>query len=160
MLKCFKYKEYKEGEIKFEIKSKIYFLFFFGGFPCLLILKLIHLSLSMWDGAGSLFLAAQNGHSNIVQLLLTHGVVVDQERRDGATPLWISSQMGHQDCVRLLLEAGAGVDTSRADGATPLFKACHKGHEDVVREILKFQPRLDVLQVRNSLKIHHVSFDQ
>ena len=149
--RCLKYKECRTGKTKFKTKSNL--------LSSLILLKLILLSLSMWDGAGSLFLAAQNGHPNIVQLLLTHGVVVDQERRDGATPLWISSQMGHQDCVRLLLEAGAGVDTSRADGATPLFKACHKGHEDVVREILKFQPRLDVLQVRKRLKIHEL-FDQ
>ena len=38
--------------------------------------------LSMWDGAGPLFLAAQNNHHNIVSLLLTQPRInVDQQRR-------------------------------------------------------------------------------
>ena len=49
----------------------------------------------MCDGAGALFLAAQNGHFDTVSLLLEQpGVQVDQPRSDGATPLWIAAQMG------------------------------------------------------------------
>ena len=133
--------------------------------------------LSMWDGAGPLFLAAQNGHHNIVSMLLTQpGTNVDQQRRfptskpcltcfnilrvirDGATPLWISSQMGHDTCVRLLLQHGAGVDLARQDGATPLFKACHKGHEEVVKEILKYNPRLGNLQVVTKETVHNIAY--
>lgn len=65
------------------------------------------------DGATALFIAAQNGHLRILEVLLEHGAKTDAARTDGATPLWIASQMGHDHIVRRLLRAGAKVDATR-----------------------------------------------
>ena len=65
------------------------------------------------DGSSPLFIAAQNGHTNVVQLLLTWGHDVNYKRNDDTTPLWIASQMGHLEVVRLLLNYGAFVDAQR-----------------------------------------------
>lgn len=60
-----------------------------------------------------MFIAAQNGHLRILEVLLEHGAKTDAARTDGATPLWIASQMGHDHIVRRLLKAGAKVDATR-----------------------------------------------
>lgn len=60
-----------------------------------------------------LFIAAQNGHVRILELLLAHGAKTESARTDGATPLWIAAQMGHDHVVRRLLKAGAKVDSNR-----------------------------------------------
>lgn len=65
------------------------------------------------DGATALFIAAQNGHLRILEVLLEHGAKTDAARTDGATPLWIAAQMGHDHVVRRLLKAGAKVDATR-----------------------------------------------
>uniref|UniRef100_A0A182VUS2 Uncharacterized protein n=1 Tax=Anopheles minimus TaxID=112268 RepID=A0A182VUS2_9DIPT len=97
------------------------------------------------DRATPLFIAAQNGHSLVLKLLLAAGANPDASRNDGATPLWIAAQMGHDHVVKILLHNGALVDAVRCDGATALFKAAHKGHSAVVHELLKFRPNLGKL---------------
>lgn len=65
------------------------------------------------DGATALFIAAQNGHERILEILLEQGAKTDAARTDGATALWIAAQMGHDHIVRRLLKAGAKVDATR-----------------------------------------------
>lgn len=69
--------------------------------------------LFLQDGATALFIAAQNGHVRILEVLLERGAKTDAIRTDGATPLWIAAQMGHDHVVRRLLKAGARVDSTR-----------------------------------------------
>ena len=73
-------------------------------------------------------LAAENGHSEIVQLLLearadTKVVRVD----DGSTALHLAAETGRCKVVKLLLAAGAEKDKVRTDGATALHLAA--GHD-------------------------------
>lgn len=65
------------------------------------------------DRATPLFIAAQNGHLQVLLFLLSQGAEPDPRRTDGATPLWIASQMGHHQIVRELLIHGARVDSTR-----------------------------------------------
>ena len=55
------------------------------------------------DGATPLFIAAQNGHLEIVQFLVESGANKDQgTTNDGATPVFIAAQNGHLEIVRVL----------------------------------------------------------
>ncbi|MEJ2246218.1 MAG: ankyrin repeat domain-containing protein [Acidobacteriota bacterium] len=60
--------------------------------------------------ATALHAASQNGHIEIVRLLLEAGAKVDAQGNDDATALHAASQNGHAEIVKLLLEAGANVD--------------------------------------------------
>jgi len=76
----------------------------------------------------ALFLAAQNGHLEVVRELVKAGARVDSARVDiGAVPLTVSAERGHIEVVRCLIEAGANVNHARSnDGTTPLIWAAIK----------------------------------
>ena len=49
-------------------------------------------------------MASQEGHVDVVRVLLEQGAVIDNADDDGYTPLYVASQEGHVDVVRMLLE--------------------------------------------------------
>ena len=55
-------------------------------------------------GTTALMLAAQDGHTEIVKLLLEKGADVNVKTTTGITALWMASQNGHTEVVKLLLE--------------------------------------------------------
>ena len=55
-----------------------------------------------------MYIAAQEGHVEVVRLLLEAGADCNKARTDtGATPLQVAVEKGHVNVVRLLKEAGA-----------------------------------------------------
>ncbi|XP_048249888.1 uncharacterized protein LOC124128376 [Haliotis rufescens] len=82
-----------------------------------------------------LFVACENGHIDIVRLLIEKGADVTAAAKDGCTPLHCACKNGHIDIVRLLIEKGA--DVSDAACYTPLQCACKNGHIDIVRLLIE-----------------------
>jgi ankyrin repeat protein len=101
----------------------------------------------------ALWIASQEGHTELVRLLLVLGADVDaRDPEDGRTALFQASQEGHGDIVRLLLDYGARVNvTSTRTGATPLFIAAARGHEDVVRMLLAANADIDIVASANGV---------
>ena len=87
-------------------------------------------------GATPLYAASENGHAEVVKLLLAAGVDKDKAMHGGTTPLDIASFNGHAEVVKLLLAAGADKDKARQDGTTPLWAASFNGHAEVVKLLL------------------------
>ncbi|XP_061576915.1 cortactin-binding protein 2 [Cololabis saira] len=84
----------------------------------------------------ALFVAAQNGHTECVKLLLSSGSPADVSDENGFTPLHLAAAHGHTSCVEALLAAGAAVDSAAAGGQTSLLLACEAGRPDSVRTLL------------------------
>jgi len=97
-------------------------------------------------GATPLYIAAQNGHTEVVKLLLAiPDIDVNKGRIDvGATPLFTAAQNGHTEVVKFLL-ARSDIDVNEAitDGTTPLFMGSQNGHTEIVKLLLA-RPEIDV----------------
>ena len=83
-----------------------------------------------------LYEAANNGHTDVVQLLLDRGGHPDISHAYGYTPLQVAAQMGFKEVVQLLIVGGANPNKADEDKNTPLHEAAREGHKDVVQILL------------------------
>jgi ankyrin repeat protein len=81
--------------------------------------------------------AAENGHVNIVRVLLEHGAEINAVVNDIATPLYMAAQEGHANIVKLLLEHEANTETKASNGHSSLSMAVFNKHINVINLLLK-----------------------
>ncbi len=93
----------------------------------------------------ALIAASQDGHCDIVRLLLERGAEVNAVMQDGASALMYASQNGHCDTVRLLLEREAEVNTVTQSGMSALMLASQNGHCDTVRLLLEGEAEVNTV---------------
>lgn len=90
-------------------------------------------------GESSLALAAANGHSEVVRILLEAGARTEDS--SGGTALVRAAESGNLEIVQVLLAAGADayVDTSKVRGGTALAVAESADHLEVAKAIREWQ---------------------
>ncbi|CAE7482889.1 ANK1 [Symbiodinium pilosum] len=86
--------------------------------------------------ATPLSIAAQRGHLEVVNILMSAGADIYEEASMGS-PLYAACSMGHVDIARLLLQAGAENSSWGFAKETPLYVASLKGHVEVVGLLLE-----------------------
>src|SRR3989338_6210598 len=64
------------------------------------------------EGRTPLYIAAQRGHQQIVEMLLAAGVDMNAAANDGATPVFAAAERGHNRVVEMLVAAGADMNTA------------------------------------------------
>ena len=89
-------------------------------------------NLSKGNIAGIHYAAIQNGHANVVQLLLNNVFEVNSGGNDRGSPLFVAQLNDHESTVQLLLHNGAESDVTTDDGISPLKIAC--GNDILLRE--------------------------
>jgi ankyrin repeat protein len=77
------------------------------------------------EGVSPLYIAAQDGHVDILKLLIKAKGDVNQCENDGFSPLMVASGRGLVEVVELLLSNGADVHLKAKDGRTALDWAIH-----------------------------------
>ena len=95
----------------------------------------------------ALIMASQEGHTEIVAMLLEKGANVNAKTKDGRRALFLASANGHAEIVAMLLAAGADVNAKDNDGWTALIVASWYGHTETVAILL--QNGADVNAKRN-----------
>ena len=91
------------------------------------------------EGQTSLWLAAQGGHVQAVQILLREGNVhVNAACTNGVTPLIIATLYGHNEIVKLLLQLRFDLTVNSIDnqGRTALWYASREGNTNLVKLLL------------------------
>ncbi|XP_041819083.1 ankyrin repeat and SOCS box protein 3 isoform X2 [Chelmon rostratus] len=89
-------------------------------------------------GISPLFVAAQYGQQECLEILVNAGANVSTQAADLATPLLIASQEGHQACVDFLLDHGAdpNIACSHDWPQLPIHAAAEFGHIGVLRRLI------------------------
>ena len=84
-----------------------------------------------------LFLAAQQGHAEAVELLVELKADVNLGNAAGqATPIFVASLKGHAKVVAALAGLKADCNLAMEGGSTPLFIAALKGRTDAIRMLV------------------------
>ena len=103
------------------------------------------------DGLTALHVAAQEGHVEIVRLLLDAGATVDAKSRIGDyTPLHLANQGAHTSVARALVEAGADVSApTSTSGVTALHLAAQVvGGQGAVKMLLESGAPVDATEAQ------------
>ena len=82
-------------------------------------------------------IASQEGHLEVVKILIEHGAEIEAIYKDGYTPLYIASQNGRLDVVEYLISQQANINMSCHHGSSPLYIATQQGQLDVVNLLLQ-----------------------
>ncbi|RYD81263.1 MAG: hypothetical protein EOP84_11285 [Verrucomicrobiaceae bacterium] len=88
-------------------------------------------------GVTPLYLACQNGCTEMVELLLSRGANPNSTVRGGETVLMTAARTGKVGPVKALLSYGANVDAKERRGQTALMWAAAEGHAAVVELLLQ-----------------------
>ena len=83
-----------------------------------------------------LTIASSAGHTDCVNLLLSHGANSKSTTANGQTPLHYAASRARIPIITLLLNAGAPVSVQDSLGSTPLHRAASQGHTEAVRLLL------------------------
>ncbi|GLU35653.1 ankyrin repeat domain-containing protein [Trinickia caryophylli] len=81
----------------------------------------------------ALMLAALNGDTDLVKLLIDKGAEVNKK---GWAPLHYAAANGHDDIVQLLIDHDAYLDTASPNGTTPLMMAARGNHITTMKVLL------------------------
>ena len=80
---------------------------------------------------GKKLITAEEGYTEIVEMLLTKGADVNARDEGGWTALKRAAGQGHTEIVEMLLAKGADVNAKDEDGGTALIEAAQKGHTKI-----------------------------
>ncbi|XP_030198046.1 myotrophin [Gadus morhua] len=97
------------------------------------LLKAEDVNRTLEGGRKPLHYAADCGHAEILEYLLSQGADVNAPDKHGLTPLLSAIYEGHLSCVRILLEKGADKERKGPDGLSALEAA----ETDAIKALLK-----------------------
>ncbi|CAG2198846.1 unnamed protein product [Mytilus edulis] len=90
------------------------------------------------NGKTALFIACEEGYTEIVKLLIENNADIYKVDSEGKTPLHAACCVGNNDIVSMLMSKDLDLNMFDLDLETPLHKACRKGSIDVIQNLLAF----------------------
>jgi hypothetical protein len=103
--------------------------------------------------------AADNGHKEMVGMLIERGANVDAAHKDGRTPLHLAALRGHKEIVGMLIGKGANVNAADEDGVAPLHYAAGYGHKEIVGMLIERGAKVDAADKKGKSPLD-VSWDE
>ncbi|XP_013402085.1 ankyrin-3-like isoform X4 [Lingula anatina] len=106
------------------------------------------------DGPAPLHLAAKQGATECVQLLLQHGANPNIQDKELQKPLHLAAERGAAQCVQLLLQHGANPNIQDKWGSTPIHFAAKQGATQCVQLLLQHGANPNIQDKWGSTPIH------
>ncbi|KAF3929044.1 Ankyrin-3 [Dactylellina cionopaga] len=91
----------------------------------------------------ALHAACENGHEDVVRILLQRGASVNVADEDGKTPLHLAAADGGEGITRMLIQSGADLNAVDDEGDLPLHVAADNGSSDIVPLFLRARVKVD-----------------
>jgi ankyrin repeat protein len=110
-----------------------------------------------WIQESPLHVAANRGHTGIVDTLLGYGANPNAFVEYSCPPLHIASERGHEGVVRLLLRHGAQVNAQDHFNRTAFHYASDSGNSGVMRILHKFGAQVDAQDEDGRTALHEAS---
>jgi len=105
-----------------------------------------------------LYIAAEHGHTKIVQILLQHGAQLTENTEHVAytTPLHVAAEHGHTSVVLALIESGASGHLPLYDtlSTSPLHLAVYNGHIDTAQTLIEHGAAVDTKDPSGVTPLH------
>ncbi|GBM40117.1 Ankyrin-3 [Araneus ventricosus] len=95
-------------------------------------------------GYTSLHVAAEKGHTELVNFLLEKGASVNKESDEQLIPLHLASMRGNAEIVSALLSQKSDVNAETIDGHTPLIFAAERDRFKVAELLIKRKAKVNV----------------
>ena len=90
------------------------------------------------SGCTLLLIAAEHGHTQLVEVVLKHGAEADARDGGDSTALMAAALSGYEQVAEMLLRHGARINLQdRKHGVTALMAAAANGHERVAEMLLR-----------------------
>ncbi|KTF88881.1 hypothetical protein cypCar_00042086, partial [Cyprinus carpio] len=107
------------------------------------------------NGWSPLLLAAEQGHTEVVKVLLQNNARVDVFDEEGKAAIHLAAEQGHEDIVDILLAHKAFVNAKTKLGLTPLHLSAQSGSARLVRLLVEtHQASVDALSLRKQTPLH------
>ena len=98
--------------------------------------KAVDINSTLLDDWTALHLAANEGHKQIVEILINFGANIEAQTRMNRRALHIACLRGNLDVVKILINAGAEKDPQDKDSYTPLHFASENGYNEIIKDLL------------------------
>ncbi|CAG8632103.1 28328_t:CDS:2, partial [Dentiscutata erythropus] len=99
------------------------------------------------NGKTALHLSAENGHKDIVEILINYQADISIGDKNDKTSLHLATKNDHTAIVNKLINNKAEVDTIDKDNHTPLFYAAESGSEKLIDILIKYNAKVNNISV-------------
>ncbi|KAL7988964.1 hypothetical protein Chor_007883 [Crotalus horridus] len=111
-------------------------------------------SLSSQKGRTPFLLAAEMGHEEMINELITLNLFTSEKDKEGNTALHLAAKNGHDEVVEILLPQWEDVNNFNQNGETPFYMAVEGGHEKCADLLLEAGSDINILNKHNASALH------
>ncbi|VDI25530.1 ankyrin repeat domain-containing protein 17 [Mytilus galloprovincialis] len=116
-------------------------------------------------GWSALHVACQNGHKEVIKLLIDVGININDTTNSGSTPLHKACFGGQYETVKFLLDLNGQALNSRVNitvkddkGLSALHLACQNGHKEVIKLLIDVGMNINDTTNSGSTPLHYACF--
>ncbi|KAM6475333.1 ankyrin repeat and death domain-containing protein 1B isoform 2-T2 [Liasis olivaceus] len=117
-------------------------------------LHLMELNKPDEKGRKPFLLAAEMGHEEMINELITLNLFTSEKDKEGNTALHLAAKHGHSDVVEILLQQWEDINEFNQNGETPFYMAVEGGHEKCADLLLEAGSDINISNKDNASALY------